>query len=139
MSRVVGHRHGWDLVWLWLWLWCSPTATVLIQPLAWELAYAAGAVLKRQKNKTKTKCHFCFNVGLVIHSSVLPQPSRHISLDSVAVRVKLAVPCPSLADQQAAARSQGAHPRDPQILNLRLPGTIFVCGLITPAGGRHII
>ena len=36
-----------------LWLWCRPAATILIQPLAWELQYAVGAALKRQKNKKK--------------------------------------------------------------------------------------
>ena len=34
-----------------LWLWGRPTAAALIRPLAWELPYARGAVLKRQKNK----------------------------------------------------------------------------------------
>jgi len=32
-----------------LWLWCRPAATVLIQPLAWELSYAAGMALKEKK------------------------------------------------------------------------------------------
>ena len=30
-----------------LWLWHKPTALALIQPLAWELPYAAGKALKR--------------------------------------------------------------------------------------------
>ena len=34
-----------------LWLWCRLAAVTLIQPLAWELTYAASAALKR-KNKT---------------------------------------------------------------------------------------
>ena len=34
-----------------LWLWCRPAAAALIQPLAWELLYAAGAALKRQKKR----------------------------------------------------------------------------------------
>ena len=33
-----------------LWLWCRPAATAQIQPLAWELPYAAGAILKKKKN-----------------------------------------------------------------------------------------
>ena len=37
-----------------LWLWRRPVATVLIQPLAWELPYATDAALKRQKKKKKT-------------------------------------------------------------------------------------
>ena len=40
----VGHRRGSDLPLLWL--WCRPAAVVLIQPLAWEPPYAAGAALK---------------------------------------------------------------------------------------------
>ena len=47
MSCGVGQRHGLDPAWLWL--WCRPAATALIQPLAWELPYAEGAALKRQK------------------------------------------------------------------------------------------
>ena len=35
---------------LWLWLW--PAAAAPIQPLAWELAYAMGAALKRKKKKS---------------------------------------------------------------------------------------
>ena len=34
-----------------LWLWCSLVAKAQIQPLAWELPYAIGAALKRQKKK----------------------------------------------------------------------------------------
>ena len=44
-----------------LWLWCSPAAGAPIQPLAWEPPYAAGAALKRTKNKEK---HFV----LYLHS-----------------------------------------------------------------------
>ena len=32
-----------------LWLWRRLAATALIQPLAWEPPYAAGAALKRQR------------------------------------------------------------------------------------------
>ena len=39
-------KSGSDLVLLWL--WCSPVATALIGPLAWEPPYAVGAALKRQ-------------------------------------------------------------------------------------------
>ena len=38
-----------------LWRWCSPAATALIRPLAWESPYAAGAAVKRQKTKKKRK------------------------------------------------------------------------------------
>ena len=36
-----------------LWLWCRPVAVAPVQLLAWELPYAAGAALKKNK-KTKT-------------------------------------------------------------------------------------
>ena len=44
-SCGVGHRHGSDLVWRRL------AAAAAIQLLAWELPYAIGAALKRQKDK----------------------------------------------------------------------------------------
>ena len=31
-----------------LWLWCRPAAAALIQPLAWDLPYAAGAALNKK-------------------------------------------------------------------------------------------
>ena len=55
MSCGVGCRCASDLAWLWLWLWCSLAAAALIQPLAWELPYAAGAALKRKKKKKKKR------------------------------------------------------------------------------------
>ena len=51
MSCGVGLRCGSDLAFLWLRY--RPAATDLIQPLAWELPYAAGAALTRQKKKKK--------------------------------------------------------------------------------------
>ena len=49
-----GCRRGSDLVLLWL--WCGLVAATLIRPLAWELSYAVGTALKRQKeNKNKNK------------------------------------------------------------------------------------
>ena len=36
-----------------LWLWHRPAATAPIRLLAWELPYAAGVPLKRQKTKNK--------------------------------------------------------------------------------------
>ena len=53
MSCGVGHRCGSDPKLLWL--WCRPAATALIGSLAWEPPYAAGAVLKRQKNQKERK------------------------------------------------------------------------------------
>ena len=49
VSCSVRCRCGLDLALLWLWR--RPATAALIQPLAWELPYAAGVVLKRQKNK----------------------------------------------------------------------------------------
>ena len=40
-----------------LWLWHRPVAAAPIQPLAWELSYAAGATLK-SKNKNHTESSF---------------------------------------------------------------------------------
>ena len=37
-----------------LWQWCRPVAAAPIQPLAWELPFAANAALKRKKKKKKT-------------------------------------------------------------------------------------
>ena len=34
-----------------LWLWCRPAARAPIPPPAWELSYAAGAALKKEKDK----------------------------------------------------------------------------------------
>ena len=49
MSWGVGHRHGSDRVLLWL--WCRLPAVAPIRPLAWELPYATGAALKKDKKK----------------------------------------------------------------------------------------
>ena len=34
-------------------LWCRPAAAALIQPLAWELPYATGVVVKREREEVK--------------------------------------------------------------------------------------
>ena len=44
-------RHGLDSAWLWLYL----AAIALIQPLTWELPYAAGVALRSKKKKKKEK------------------------------------------------------------------------------------
>ena len=49
MSCGVGRKLGSDPVLLWL--WCKPEAIALIRPLAGEPPYAAGAALKRGKEK----------------------------------------------------------------------------------------
>ena len=51
MNCGVGHRYGLDLALLWPWHRLAATAP--IRPLAWEPPYAAGAALKRQKDKKK--------------------------------------------------------------------------------------
>jgi len=45
----VGHRCSSNLALPWLWL--GPAAAALIQPLAWELPYAASAAVERKKEK----------------------------------------------------------------------------------------
>ena len=49
MHCGVGRRYDSDLALLWL--WHRLAAAALIQPIAWELPYAEGAALKRQKKK----------------------------------------------------------------------------------------
>ena len=53
MRCGVGCRCGSDPAFLWLWY--RPATTAPMQPLAWELPYAADVVLKRQKKKKKKK------------------------------------------------------------------------------------
>ena len=53
LSRGVCCRCGLGLALLWL--WCRPTAAALIQPPAWELPYAAGVALKRQKKEKEKR------------------------------------------------------------------------------------
>ena len=48
-SCEVGHRCGSDMALLWLLRRVATAA--LIRPLTWELPYAEGAVLKKEKNK----------------------------------------------------------------------------------------
>ena len=49
VSYGVGHRCSWDPVLQWLWY--RPAAITLIQPLACELPYAVGVVLKSKEKK----------------------------------------------------------------------------------------
>ena len=51
VSCGVDHRLGSDPALLWL--WCRLATAAPIQPLAWELPYAAGVVLKRKKKNLK--------------------------------------------------------------------------------------
>ena len=48
-----------------LWLWHRPAVAAPIQPLAWELPYAAGAALKRKRKKnavwpSKSQTNHCY-------------------------------------------------------------------------------
>ena len=45
----VGGRRSLGLAWLWLWR--RPAALAPVQPLAWELPYAAGAARNKQTVK----------------------------------------------------------------------------------------
>jgi len=40
------------------WLWCRPEAAAPIQPLAWELPYAAGALESKKKKRKKSWQYF---------------------------------------------------------------------------------
>ena len=53
MSCEEGHRCCLDPALLWL--WCRLAAMASIQPLAWELPYAAGMALKRKKKHSFLK------------------------------------------------------------------------------------
>ena len=53
MSYAVGHIRGSDPTLLWLWHRLVGAAP--IRPLVWEIPYAAGMALKRQKKKKKKK------------------------------------------------------------------------------------
>ena len=55
MSCGVGQRGSADLALLWLWLWRRLAAAAPISPLAWELQYATGVPLRREKMKMKKK------------------------------------------------------------------------------------
>ena len=53
MSCSTGHRCSSDPTLLWLWQW--PAAAAPIQPLAWELPYAMGVVLKKTESKKQNE------------------------------------------------------------------------------------
>ena len=54
MGCGVAHRLSSDPALLWL--WHRLAAIALIQALAWEVLYAAGAALKRKEKKKKSNC-----------------------------------------------------------------------------------
>ena len=71
MSCGVGCRLSLDP--LLLWLWCRPAVIAPIQPLARELTYAMGVVLKIKKFKKKE--HNCIHEN-VVQSLALPTGLR---------------------------------------------------------------
>ena len=54
-----------------LWLWCRPAAVGRIRPLAWELPYAAGAILKTKKKKVRSPAHFLFSFFLFLSNEFI--------------------------------------------------------------------
>ena len=58
MSCGVDHRRSSDLELLWFWRW--PVATALIQPLAWEPPYTAGAALKEQQQQQQQQQKYIY-------------------------------------------------------------------------------
>ena len=69
MSCGMSQRHSSDPTLLWLWYRLAPVA--LIQLLAWELPYAMGVTLKKQKKKK--------SASLVVALGVLGRPWPSIS------------------------------------------------------------
>ena len=71
MSCGVDRRHGLDLALLWL--WCRPAATALIQPIVWDLPYAARVALKnKQTNKQKKMESMSLKLGsLMTHKGLM--------------------------------------------------------------------
>ena len=61
MRRGVGDGIGLDLALLWLWRRLAVLA--LIQPLAWEVPYAAGVALKSKKRKKENLASLCIAGG----------------------------------------------------------------------------
>ena len=61
VSCIISCRLASDLVLLWLWR--RPAASALIQPLAWELPYAAGSARKSKKKKKKNSSILKFTWG----------------------------------------------------------------------------
>ena len=62
MSCGVGQRCSSDPILLWLWR--RPSATALIQPLAWVPPYAVGAAQEMAKSQKKKKIVISFSSGI---------------------------------------------------------------------------
>ena len=65
MSCGVGRRCGSDPALLWLWWRLAAVAP--IQPIAWELPYATGAALKKEKKKKKAVSLASYNKLLLFN------------------------------------------------------------------------
>ena len=61
-----------------LWLWHSLAVAAPIQPLAWELPYAMGVTLKRQKQTNKKKKLNFVNAGF---GTPMRFPSQRLLID----------------------------------------------------------
>ena len=58
-----------------LWLWHRPETAALIQPLAQELTYAAGAALKKErKKKKKPRRYSRILPWLFLSGGIMPEP-----------------------------------------------------------------
>ena len=58
-----GRRRSSDLAWLCL--WCSPAATAPVRPLVWELPYAEGVALEKNKQTKELafSCHSFYDLS----------------------------------------------------------------------------
>ena len=60
MSCGVAHRHSLDPALL----WCRPVAVTLTRPVGWELPFATGSALKKQKKKNRVQSFLMCIVAL---------------------------------------------------------------------------
>ena len=76
---------------MWLWLWLRLAAVALIQPLAWELPYAADVALKRKKKQLFfPPGHDCFRQGT--SGETAKEGKAEQELDSHAKTLEKSVP-----------------------------------------------
>ena len=71
-----------------LWLWCRPAAVAPIQLLVWELPYAVGVAIKKQRKPQKTK-HIQLTLDIPINSfvSLLTNDDYEFSLEDGAYQL----------------------------------------------------
>ena len=80
MSCSVGCRCYLDLALLWL--LAQPAAVAPITPLAWELPYAMGVALKKQKKKEKTKLGSAHRSSVTLPITIVLKSKALFSLHS---------------------------------------------------------